>query len=64
MAKTAGGCGTFKQKVLLFDSYGRPFNLLLPNGEKFYKSLLGTILTIIAVTLVAFYAVYKWDLLM
>lgn len=64
MAKTAGGCSSLKTKVLLLDSYGRPFSFMLPNGQKMYKSLIGAILTVIAVTLVAFYAVYKFDLLL
>ena len=48
----------------MLDSYGRPFSFMLPNGQKRYKSLIGTILTVIAVTLVGFYAIYKWQLLL
>lgn len=36
---------------------------MLPNGQKMYKSLIGAILTVVAVTLVAFYAVYKLEVL-
>ena len=48
----------------MLDSYGRPFSFMLPNNQKMYKSLIGAILTIIAVTLVGFYAIYKWQLLL
>lgn len=59
-----GGCDNFRSKVLLLDSYGRPFSFMLPNGQKMYKSLIGSILTVLAVIIVALYAVYKWDLLL
>lgn len=64
MAKERGSCASFKTKALLIDSYGRPFSFMLPNGQKMYKSLIGSILTIVAVTIVALYAIYKWDLLL
>ena len=48
----------------MLDSYGRPFSFMLPNGQKRYKSLIGAILTVIAVILVGSYAIYKWQLLL
>ena len=63
MGKTGGSCSSFKTKLLIFDSFGRPFVFMLPNGQKMYKSLIGALLTVCAITFVAFYAVYKWDVL-
>ena len=56
-------CGKVKEKVLMADSFGKPFSFLLPNGQKMYKSLLGAISTMFIVLTVAMYAIYKWQLL-
>ena len=56
-------CSKVKDKLLIVDSFGKPFVFLLPNGQKMYKSLLGAISTMFIVLTVAIYAVYKWQLL-
>ena len=56
-------CGKLSEKVLKIDAFGRPFQFVLPNGSKSYKSLSGAILTIILALLVALYAIYKFELL-
>ena len=63
MANSKFGCNKVKQKALIVDSFGQPFMFFLPNGQKMYKSLLGAILTVIIFTVVSFYALYKWQLL-
>ena len=56
-------CSKVSEKALIIDSFGRPFEFMLPNGSKKYRSLLGSVLTLIIVLVVALYAVYKWQLL-
>ena len=36
---------------------------MLPNGAKEYKSLIGSVMTLLTIITVALYAVYKWQLL-
>ena len=60
---TKSSCSKFGEKALLIDSFGRPFEFMLPNGAKKYKSLVGSIATLVTVIIVALYAVYKWQLL-
>ena len=56
-------CSKVSEKALIIDSFGRPFEFMLPNGSKKYRSLLGSVLTLIIVLVVALYAVYKLQLL-
>lgn len=58
------GCGKFSEKILKVDAFGSPFEFKLPNGTKRYKSLVGTILTVILAILVTLYTVYKVQLLL
>ena len=58
------GCGRFSEKILKIDAFGRPFEFMLPNGTKRYKTLVGTILTVILTILVTLYTVYKVQLLL
>lgn len=56
----SGGC---TQKILKFDLYGRPFMFMLPNHEQRYKSIVGSLCTILVLFIVFVYAVYKVQLL-
>lgn len=56
----SGGC---TQKVLKLDLYGRPFMFMLPNHEQRYKSIVGSLCTILVLFVVFVYAVYKVQLL-
>ena len=56
-------CSRLKDNMILLDAYGQPFNFMLPGKRKMYKSLVGTIMTLIAVTTVVGYAIYKWNIL-
>ena len=56
-------CSQVGEKALVMDSFGTSFIFLLPDGNKSYKSLLGTILTVLIVLTMAFYGVYKWQIL-
>ena len=64
MSKPIGGgksgCGKVMEKALIIDSFGRPFTFVLPNVAKEYKSLIGSILTMMTIITVALYGVYKW----
>ena len=57
-------CGKVIEKALIIDAFGRPFYFILPNGAKEYKSLIGSIMTLMTIITVALYAVYKWQLLL
>ena len=56
-------CGKFKEKALVIDSFGTHFTFMLPNGQKKYRSLIGSILTVLTVVGVAMYGIYKLELL-
>ena len=58
------GCGKLSQNALKIDAFGRPFEFMLPNGTRRYKTLSGFILTIILALLVTLYTAYKLQLLM
>ena len=47
------------QKLMILDVYGRPFDFLLPDGNKKFKSLPGTTFTAITVCLLIFYIGYR-----
>ena len=53
-------CGSFEQKVLAFDLYEKPFDFLMPDHRGKYRSLLGSLLSVITFTLVLGYAGYKF----
>ena len=55
-----GGCTA---KMYKFDLYGRPFMFMLPNHDQKYKSILGSMCTILVLFVVFVYAVYKVQLL-
>ena len=57
------GCSKVGEKALIIDSFGRPFEFLLPNGAKKYKSLVGSIMTLFTIIVVAVYSIYRWQLL-
>ena len=61
MAKS--GCGKLGEKALMIDAYGRPFEFILPNGARRYKTLVGSILTVITVIVAFLYTVYKFQLM-
>ena len=56
-------CSKVGEKALVIDSFGRPFEFMLPNGSKKYRSLVGSIMTLVTVMIVAVYSSYKWQLL-
>ena len=56
-------CSKVKEKALVIDSFGTPFSFMLPNGQKMYKSLVGSIMTVLTVAAVATYGIYKWQIL-
>ena len=57
------GCTKFSEKALIIDSFGRPFEFFLPNGTKRYKTLSGSILTVVTLLIVLLYTAYKYRLL-
>ena len=62
MAKS--GCGKLGEKALKIDAFGRPFEFVLPNGTKRYKSLVGSLLTVFLALIVTLYTAYKLQLLL
>ena len=52
-------CGSFEQKVLALDLYEKPFNFLMPDHRERYRSLLGSLLSVLTFALVLSYAGYK-----
>lgn len=57
------GCNKFMQKALIFDVYGRPMMFMLPNTQQRYKTIVGSLCTILTIGIVFVYAVYKLELL-
>ena len=58
------GCGNLSEKALKIDAFGRPFEFILPNRTKRYKTLAGSILTVFLAILVILYTAYKLQLLL
>ena len=58
------GCENLSEKALKIDAFARPFEFMLPNGAKRYKTLSGSILTVILALLVLIYTTYKLQLLL
>ena len=58
------GCGNVLEKALILDVFGQPINLMLPNNEQCYKSIIGSFCTIFIASLVLVYASLKVDLLL
>ena len=52
-------CGSFEQKVLAIDLYKQPFNFLMPDHRENYRSLLGSLLSVVTFALMISYAAYK-----
>ena len=46
-------------RIVKLDIYKEPINLRLPGGEPYYRTMTGSILGIITIFLVSFYAIYK-----
>ena len=61
-AKAAGG-GNCAKNIMSLDLYGRPFVFMLPNKQQRYKSVVGSLLTVINLFIVFVYAIYKVQLL-
>ena len=55
----ASGCTSFQRRLLTLDMYRRPFLLLLPDENDMYRTLLGSVLSILTLTLVLTYAGFK-----
>ena len=53
-------CGSFEQKILMFDLYEKPFNFLMPDHRDRYRTILGSFLSILTFVLVLLYAGYKF----
>ena len=47
------------KRLLIFDMYAKPFDLVLPDDTNVYKTLCGSILSLITITTIALYAVFK-----
>ena len=58
------GCGKLGEKALKVDAFGRPFEFVLPNGSRRYKTLAGAVLTVFLALVVALYTAYKLQLLL
>ena len=56
-------CSKVGEKALIIDQFAKPFEFMLPNGSKKYRSLLGSVLTLVTVIIVALYSIYKWQVL-
>lgn len=63
MTKGKSGCSKVREKALVIDLFGEPFQFYLPNQRRRYTSLVGAIMTLITVIAVGLYAVYKWQVL-
>ena len=59
MSQSKSSCSRVKDKALIVDMYGNSFSFMLPGGQKKYKSLVGSILTVLTVLGVILYTVYK-----
>ena len=55
------GC---KRHVLLLDIYKKPFRLQLPDQDDQYRTLCGSLLSVITILLLFSYAIYKIDLML
>lgn len=58
-----GGCGKLMEKALILDVYGRQVRFMLPNNQQRYKSIFGSCCTVLILSIVFIYAVYKYDML-
>ena len=47
------------QRIIKLDIYKEPINLWLPDGEKYYRTVTGSILSVITISIVSLYAIYK-----
>ena len=56
-------CAKLKNIFIKADIYGDKFEFLLPNDQKKYKSLLGTLMSIISILLILLYGIYKTSVL-
>ena len=61
--RRAGSCDRLSEKFINIDLFGRPFTLMLPNEHRYYKTLVGAVMTLVTVIVVVSYAVYKLQLL-
>ena len=61
--KSACRGSSISEKIIGIDQFGRPFEFVLPNGSRKYKSLCGAIMTLATLVIVTLYAVYKCQLL-
>ena len=52
-------CDKFQSKALELDLYRRPFLFYLPDRKTMYRSLLGSVLSVITVSIMLSYATYK-----
>ena len=52
-------CKRYQKHVVVLDRYRTPFRLLLPGNTDQYRTVLGTIFTVLTLSLVLSYATYK-----
>ena len=52
-------CKKYQKHVVVLDQYRTPFRLLLPGNTDQYRTVLGTVFTILTLSLVLSYATYK-----
>ena len=53
------GCDRFYQKALLMDLYQEPFRLLLPDNRDAHRTVLGSCLSLVTLTIMLIYGVYS-----
>ena len=53
-------CGSFEQKILAIDLFKQPFSFLMPDHRENYRSIMGSLLSVLTFTLVLGYAAYKF----
>ena len=62
MQKSKAGCSGrgIAEKALSIDQFGRPFEFMLPNRQRKYKTLCGSIMSIVMLLVIGFYSAYKY----
>ena len=53
-------CDRYQSKFLQYDLYRRPFNFLLPDHQSQYRSLLGSVLSLLTLILLLIYMNYMF----
>ena len=62
-SETSTRCDALYQKTLWFDMYQTPFQLLLPDHNENYRTFVGSILSLLTMTILLAYMIYKAQIL-